>query len=117
MMVNCYRGRIVGLVGLVCSRQNFHKIYTHIIFYNFCLPFVDFLVKSGGPLETIVDSETGFLCESQPADFSKVMMKFLVDPSLRDRMGEAGCERVRDNFSFSAFSEKLETIVAHLYRN
>jgi len=74
-------------------------------------------VKSGGPLETIVDSETGFLCESQPADFSKVMMKFLVDPSLRDRMGEAGCERVRDNFSFSAFSEKLETIVAHLYRN
>ena len=74
-------------------------------------------MKSGGPLETIVDSETGFLCESEPADFSKVMMKFLVDPSLRDRMGEAGRERVQNNFSFSAFSEKLETIVAHLYRN
>lgn len=72
-------------------------------------------VKSGGPLETIVDNGTGFLCESQASDFSKAMMKFIMDPSLRDRMGEAGRKRVVDNFSFAAFGDKLENIVTHLY--
>jgi len=72
-------------------------------------------VKSGGPLETIVDGATGFLCASTASDFSKAMVKFLIDPNLRERLGEAGHRRVEENFSFAAFGDKLETIVTQLY--
>lgn len=72
-------------------------------------------VNSGGPLETIVDNQSGYLCPPEASDFAKAMMKFLVDPGLRDRMGETGRTRVRDNFSFAAFANHLESIVTDLY--
>lgn len=72
-------------------------------------------VSSGGPLETIVDGATGYLCPGTASDFSKAMMNFIIDPALRDRLGETGRRRVEDNFSFAAFGDKLETIVTQLY--
>lgn len=72
-------------------------------------------VKSGGPLETIVDGATGYLCSGTASDFSKAMIKFIIDPTLRDRLGKTGRRHVEDNFSFAAFGEKLENIVTQLY--
>ncbi|XP_041378387.1 alpha-1,3/1,6-mannosyltransferase ALG2-like [Gigantopelta aegis] len=70
--------------------------------------------NSGGPLETIVDRKTGFLCDPTPAGFSECMEKFIVDRNLRERIGSAGREHVLDRFSFKEFSNTLHNIVTQL---
>ena len=36
--------------------------------------------NSGGPVETIKDGETGFLCDPTPQKFSLAMAKLIQDP-------------------------------------
>ncbi|GAV04407.1 hypothetical protein RvY_14689 [Ramazzottius varieornatus] len=68
-------------------------------------------VASGGPLETVVDGETGFLCEPDEMHFAEAMKKFVADRELPRRMGDNGREHVVRNFSFEAFSDQLEKAV------
>ncbi|XP_067678384.1 alpha-1,3/1,6-mannosyltransferase ALG2-like [Haliotis asinina] len=71
-------------------------------------------VKSGGPLETVEDEKTGFLCQPVPESFSEAMDKFVKDSGLSKRMGSAGKERVLAKFSFEHYTEKLHGIVTDL---
>lgn len=92
-------------------------------------------VASGGPLETIVDGETGFLCSpngklksNQSGDqfafktndepliesFSDAMMKFVTDKSLSREMGLLGHERVKKYFSFSTFQNSLQHFITKI---
>ncbi|KAM8967634.1 alpha-1,3/1,6-mannosyltransferase ALG2 [Pelodytes ibericus] len=64
-------------------------------------------VNSGGPLESIEDNVTGYLCPPRPRDFSEAMERFVKNPSLKIAMGKAGRVRVIDTFSFEAFSSQL----------
>ena len=69
-------------------------------------------VNDGGPTETVVDGETGFLVEQSPEGFAEAMKKMVDGGSeLKRKFGEAGNRRVRDNFSFGAFKEKLNRVV------
>lgn len=67
--------------------------------------------KSGGPLETVVDGETGWL---RPADdtrqWTKVMRQVLFELP-KDRlmhMGEKGKRRVKDEFSHTKMASRLD---------
>ncbi|MBN3283133.1 ALG2 mannosyltransferase, partial [Polyodon spathula] len=71
-------------------------------------------VNSGGPLESIADGETGFLCDPQPACFAEAMEKFVKDPGQRQGMGEAGRDRVLKRFSVDSFSERLYQYICKL---
>lgn len=71
-------------------------------------------VNSGGPLETVVDGETGFLCEPTPEAFSCAMEKIYGGKEESKAMGETGRKHVIQNFSFEAFTRKLNTIVLDL---
>lgn len=71
-------------------------------------------VNTGGPTETIVHEQTGFLCESEAADFASAASRLIMDPKLGERMGAMGRKRVEQRFSFEAFTEKLENIVQGL---
>jgi alpha-1,3/alpha-1,6-mannosyltransferase len=71
-------------------------------------------VRSGGPLETVVDGSTGFLCDPDAELFMDAMEKFLHNPDLSRKMGKAGHERVISRFSFDAFTHKLNGIVMNL---
>ncbi|XP_003407614.1 alpha-1,3/1,6-mannosyltransferase ALG2 [Loxodonta africana] len=71
-------------------------------------------VNSGGPLESILHSVTGFLCEPDPVHFSEAMEKFIHKPSLKATMGLAGRARVKEKFSFEAFAERLYQYVTRL---
>jgi alpha-1,3/alpha-1,6-mannosyltransferase len=71
-------------------------------------------VNSGGPLESIVHSVTGFLCEPNPVHFSEAMEKFIHEPSLKVTMGLAGRARVKEKFSPEAFTEQLYQYVTKL---
>ena len=71
-------------------------------------------VKSGGPLETVAHNETGFLCDPDAHSFAEAMENFVKDSSLSDKMGQAGHNRVVTQFSFDAFTQKLNGIVNNL---
>ena len=71
-------------------------------------------VASGGPLETVVDGVTGFLCPADEHEFADAMMKFARNPTLVKEMGEAGKRRMSECFSFCQFAERLNTIVKRL---
>uniref|UniRef100_A0A1A9ZCT1 Alpha-1,3/1,6-mannosyltransferase ALG2 n=1 Tax=Glossina pallidipes TaxID=7398 RepID=A0A1A9ZCT1_GLOPL len=68
-------------------------------------------INSGGPTETIVHNETGFLCEPNKASFVEAMKAVLGNNALCERMGAKGRKRVQQKFSFEAFSKKLDGIV------
>ena len=69
-------------------------------------------VNSGGPLETVVDGETGFLRESSADDFCEAMVKLVEGgEDLKRKMGENGRKRVKENFSYLAFADKLNAVI------
>lgn len=58
-------------------------------------------VNSGGPTESVVDGETGFLRPPSAADFGRALLTWIQDPSKATRMGEAGRNHVQERFGFS----------------
>jgi alpha-1,3/alpha-1,6-mannosyltransferase len=71
-------------------------------------------VCNGGPLETVIDGTTGYLCDPTVDDFSDRMMLYIRDTSLIEKQGKIAREHVINKFSFDAFSSKLDTIVNDL---
>nr|CCA25726.1 alpha1 putative [Albugo laibachii Nc14] len=70
-------------------------------------------VNSGGPLETILDKVTGFLCESTPEAFAD-SMAYICNPANRGKvqaMGQKGRKRVESNFSLESFGEALHMLI------
>ncbi|KAJ8749184.1 hypothetical protein K2173_018655 [Erythroxylum novogranatense] len=63
--------------------------------------------NSGGPLETIKDGVTGFLCDPSPPDFCTAMAKFIRDPQMAERMGKEARESVANSFSTKVFGQRL----------
>ena len=66
---------------------------------------------SGGPLETVKDGHTGFLCQATPQHFAEAMVKFIKDDKLTKKFGENGKRHVLKKFSFNTFTDQLDTIV------
>ena len=71
-------------------------------------------VNSGGPKETIVNNETGYLCNQTAEDFAIAMESFVMGTSSKSFMGESCKSRVLEHFSFNKFSESLDNIVSSL---
>ena len=71
-------------------------------------------VNSGGPLETVIDGKTGFLCEPTHDAFAVKMAHFVRTPTAREELGRAGKKRVVGSFSFPAFTRKLNGIICRL---
>jgi alpha-1,3/alpha-1,6-mannosyltransferase len=75
--------------------------------------------NTGGPLETVVDGKTGWLCppdkiESWTAVMDKVLHK-LSGIELK-KIGTAGTERVKKEFSDAKLAERLDTIISNMSR-
>ncbi|KAM8825910.1 alpha-1,3/1,6-mannosyltransferase ALG2 [Synchiropus picturatus] len=92
------------------SREHFGIVPVEAMYC--CCPVI--AVNSGGPLESVVDGETGFLCEPTAHAFSQAMEKLVMDPVLRRKMGQAGRKRVQDKFSLQAFSDQLHGCILQL---
>lgn len=71
-------------------------------------------VASGGPLESVANGETGFLCQPTAESFAEAMQRFVVEPELKQRVGKAGRERVLGRFSLKAFTDQLYQYVLSL---
>ncbi|XP_062311419.1 alpha-1,3/1,6-mannosyltransferase ALG2 [Osmerus eperlanus] len=92
------------------SREHFGIVPVEAMYC--CCPVI--AVQSGGPLESVADGETGFLCEPTAEAFSRAMEKLLRAPQLRRDMGHAGRRRVQEKFSLEAFSDQLHGYILRL---
>lgn len=71
--------------------------------------------KRGGPAETVLDSETGFLVEPGDAvGLARHVIDLLRDPDLRARMGAAGRARAERLFSAQVTAERFMEVVDNL---
>jgi glycosyltransferase involved in cell wall biosynthesis len=65
----------------------------------------------GGPSETVVDGETGYLVNpSDPLAAASAVEKLLLDPVKRAQMGEAGRKRAREVFALPRYVGKFEDL-------
>lgn len=67
--------------------------------------------NSGGPVESIKNGETGFLCNPIPHDFSMAMAKLIKDPEMARRMGEEARNHVVESFSTNIFGQRLNRVL------
>jgi glycosyltransferase involved in cell wall biosynthesis len=65
----------------------------------------------GGPVETIVDGGTGFLCDPTPEAFAGALLRLLGEPGVIDQMGRAGRAHVQEHFSMTVFGQRIEKIL------
>jgi alpha-1,3/alpha-1,6-mannosyltransferase len=73
--------------------------------------------NTGGPLETIVEGKTGWLRTPDDTEsWTAVMNKILHKMSDKDvkKMGEAGIDRVKQEFSDAKMAERLEVIITNM---
>lgn len=71
--------------------------------------------NSGGPLETIVNGKTGFLCDNNPNSFCQCMVNAINKFNKIQKMGKNSRNHVIENFSFSSFVDKLNKIISEVY--
>ncbi|KAL1308326.1 hypothetical protein AAHE18_17G098100 [Arachis hypogaea] len=72
--------------------------------------------NSGGPLESVKNDETGFLCDPIPEEFSSAMAKFIKDPKEAERMGREARKHVVDSFSTHTFGQSLNRYIVDIHR-
>ena len=100
------------LAGALCvayTPENEHFGYVPVEAMACARPVV--AVSSGGPLETVLDGETGFLVAPTAEAFASAMARLVLDPVLADRMGAAGRARAALVFSRASFGAGIDAAV------
>ncbi|VDM11556.1 unnamed protein product [Wuchereria bancrofti] len=67
--------------------------------------------NSGGPCETIINDETGFLVMENPNSFAEKMAILIKDEHKAITMGNAGRKRVESVFAMDNFVVRLESLI------
>jgi alpha-1,3/alpha-1,6-mannosyltransferase len=70
--------------------------------------------RSGGPAETVIDGETGFLCAPTPEAFGEALARLVTDPECAARMGRTGRRRVAEEFSREAFGRRFTALLTEV---
>jgi glycosyltransferase involved in cell wall biosynthesis len=66
--------------------------------------------RIGGIPDIVIDNETGLLFESGSAEgLAEAVCRLLEDAELRNRLGAAACDRARDEFSATAWVNRLRS--------
>ncbi|XP_022142935.1 alpha-1,3/1,6-mannosyltransferase ALG2 isoform X2 [Momordica charantia] len=72
--------------------------------------------NSGGPVETIKNGTTGFLCSPNPQEFSLAMAKLIQDPQMAARMGREARQHIIESFSTRIFGQNLNRFLVDVAR-
>ncbi|KAI9195580.1 hypothetical protein LWI28_016280 [Acer negundo] len=73
--------------------------------------------NSGGPVETVKNEVTGFLCDPTPQEFSLAMAKLIKDPEMAKTMGEEARQHVTQSFSTKIFGQHLNQFLVDIARS
>jgi glycosyltransferase involved in cell wall biosynthesis len=103
--------RVIAAADVVVCASHFESYgMVHIETMASGKPIVS--TRRGGPSETVVDGETGFLVDAgDAAALAERVLRLLRDPALRQRMGAAGRARVEAHFSAQAMAAQFETVL------
>jgi len=71
-------------------------------------------VNSGGPLETVADGKTGYLCDQNAKEFSSAMLRFVQQPRLKATLGDPAKARMLKLFSYKTYTDHLCATVESL---
>lgn len=72
--------------------------------------------NSGGPVESIKNGVTGFLCDPTPQEFAQAMIKLIQDPLEAERMGREARKHVTESFSTKTFGQRLNRYLVDIHR-
>ncbi|KAI4332738.1 hypothetical protein L6164_017622 [Bauhinia variegata] len=72
--------------------------------------------NSGGPVESIKNGVTGFLCDPTPEEFSQAMAKLIQDSEAAERMGREARSHVVESFSTKTFGHHLNRYLVDIHR-
>lgn len=103
------RALLSGARGLVHTALGEHFGYAPVEAMAAGRPVV--AVDEGGPTETVLDGETGFLRPPTAPAFAEAMQRLITDPSTADRFGRAGRARVEQHFSLARFGAQLDAVL------
>ncbi|HYO88427.1 MAG TPA: glycosyltransferase family 4 protein [Candidatus Limnocylindrales bacterium] len=106
--------RVIAAADVVVCASQFESYgMVHIETMASGKPIVS--TRRGGPSETVVDGETGFLVDvGDAAALADRVMLLLRDPALRQRMGAAGRARVEAQFSAQTMAAQFSAVVEGL---
>ncbi len=77
---------------------------------SFALPVAGF--RAGGIVESVADGVTGILSEPGNArQMADAIVRLVTDKALRESMGKAGRERVRERFSAQAVAADIQKVI------
>jgi glycosyltransferase involved in cell wall biosynthesis len=72
-------------------------------------------MNNGGPAETMVDGETGYLVPPEdPAALADRVVALLRDPAQRTRMGAAGRARILAHFTAAGYAQQVSQLIESL---
>ena len=99
--------RVIGAADVVVCSSDFESYGMVNVEAMACArPVVS--TRRGGPSETVVDGETGFLVEPRDAEaLARQVLILLRDADLRARMGAAGRARVESHFAARMMAEQF----------
>jgi glycosyltransferase involved in cell wall biosynthesis len=96
--------------GLLTSRE---EGFSNVVLEGMAAGLPMIVTAVGGNPEAVLDGETGLVVPSRnPTAIGDAILRLALDPDLRRRLGEAGRNRVRNEFSI----ERCVTAHAELYQ-
>lgn len=103
--------RVIAAADVVVCASHFESYgMVHVETMSSGKPIVS--TRRGGPSETVINGETGFLVDAgDSAALAERVVRLLRDPALRQRMGEAGRARVEAHFSAQAMAERFSAVL------
>jgi len=105
-------GLLAGCVAVLYTPQNEH--FGIVPLEGMAAGRAVIACNSGGPLESIVDKHTGFLCDPDPMSWADAMQQLLNDSSLATSMGIKARAHVQRKFSRVAMGQSLGKVVEKL---
>lgn len=105
---------VVAAADVVVCPSRFESLgMVHLEAMAMARPIVS--MNNGGPAETILDGETGFLVPPEdPAALADRVVRLLRDPALRAQMGQAGRRHVLANFTADRFAARFAQLIGDL---
>jgi len=106
LLRTCYQSSEIFVMP--SAQEGFGFVYLEAMQYR--KPIV--AATSGGAPEVVQDGVTGKLVEyGNREQLAQTIIDLCLDPNMRQRLGEAGYQRLNEKFTFSQFQQKLTDIL------
>jgi len=106
--------QVIAAADVVVCPSRFESLgMVHLESMAMARPVVS--MNNGGPAETVIDGETGYLVPPEAPDaLARCVLALLRDPALRARMGQAGAAHVRAHFTAAGYAAQFSQVVEDL---